>query len=402
MQDNSKDFDLLVRSILEDAEIKPSRRVWKAVSAQINPEEQKKRAIIRFVKRSSKLTKSSKSSDSSNWSFSPSNWAYGALAFAAALALIVFLRPSKQEIRLYSAGPLTAQKSEIELLPIAKSRPLLAFADRTETQTKSEIQEEVIYTDQDTDKSASNSSDYSNSAPKPLNFRDRYRSFNSDPFAELEQEEPSRKLGKTSIYAKGLISGNDSEGALYDRQLALMAPSTTETGITEVGSSSYGVPITLGLGVRFYIAPRLSIATGLDLSLLSRSFTGKYHLDEHQSEGGNVTHSLIYLGVPVNLYFDIFESNRLKFYTYAGGEIEYCISNKYTLHTTPKIEQSSKVRKPMYSVGAGLGVEFALTKSLGLYLDPGARYYFDSDQPRSIRTERAVVVNFDAGLRFNF
>ena len=55
-----------------------------------------------------------------------------------------------------------------------------------------------------------------------------------------------------------------------------------------------------------------------------------------------------------------------------------------------------------FSVGAGLGVEFMLSNHLGLYLDPGFNYYFPCNQPRSIRTEKPLMLNFDVGLRFNF
>ena len=37
--DSSKDFDLIVRSKLEDAGIKPSRRVWRAVSSRLDAAE---------------------------------------------------------------------------------------------------------------------------------------------------------------------------------------------------------------------------------------------------------------------------------------------------------------------------------------------------------------------------
>ena len=55
-----------------------------------------------------------------------------------------------------------------------------------------------------------------------------------------------------------------------------------------------------------------------------------------------------------------------------------------------------------FSVGAGLGVEFLLGQRVGLYIDPGVNYYFPCNQPRSIRTEKPLLLNFDVGLRFNF
>ena len=60
------------------------------------------------------------------------------------------------------------------------------------------------------------------------------------------------------------------------------------------------------------------------------------------------------------------------------------------------------MNSPLFSVGAGLGVEFRLGRTLGLYLDPGVNYYFPGNQPRSIRTDKPLMLNFDAGLRFNF
>ena len=54
-----------------------------------------------------------------------------------------------------------------------------------------------------------------------------------------------------------------------------------------------------------------------------------------------------------------------------------------------------------YSVGAGIGVEFMLANHLGLYLDPGFRYYFDNGQPVSIRTQQPFMMNFELGFRFD-
>ena len=55
-----------------------------------------------------------------------------------------------------------------------------------------------------------------------------------------------------------------------------------------------------------------------------------------------------------------------------------------------------------FSVDAGLGVEFLLSRRVGLYVDPGVSYYFPCNQPRSLRTEKPLLLNFDVGLRFNF
>ena len=157
------------------------------------------------------------------------------------------------------------------------------------------------------------------------------------------------------------------------------------------------VPITVGLGVRIYATPRLSIGTGVDYTLLSRTFAGSY-----ADVPGTVHHRLQYIGIPVQLYYDIVSSNRIKFYAYGGGKAEYCIDNTYKLFGSPDIVRTYKVDGLQFSVDAGLGVEFLLSRRVGLYVDPGVSYYFPCNQPRSLRTEKPLLLNFDVGLRFNF
>ena len=52
------------------------------------------------------------------------------------------------------------------------------------------------------------------------------------------------------------------------------------------------------------------------------------------------------------------------------------------------------------SANFGFGAEFMLGEHLGLYLDPSLRYYFDCDQPKSIRTEQPLMLGFELGFRF--
>ena len=61
---------------------------------------------------------------------------------------------------------------------------------------------------------------------------------------------------------------------------------------------------------------------------------------------------------------------------------------------------SAKPKGVQWSVNVGLGVEFMLGKTVGIYLDPSLRYYFNCGQPSSIRTEQPLMLAFEAGLRF--
>ena len=80
-----------------------------------------------------------------------------------------------------------------------------------------------------------------------------YGTYTADPFAALamEEERENRKFGATFLYAKGAIGGNDPD--FVSRRAGLsMAPGTSSSGIRELTESTYGIPLTLGLGVRFY------------------------------------------------------------------------------------------------------------------------------------------------------
>ena len=399
MQDNRfDDFDLQVRSIFEDAAETPPRRVWKGVSTRLD-------AAAATAARS--------------WAWV--KWAGLSLAAAAAIALGVFLPGTKdtsiptnnhyqEQAMLAEAGEPAAASTEVEaaaaapaqnteIEQVAPRRTARAAAPQREAGSRpaaqaepavrqdaavSEAQPEAVVKEEPRGNKPAAGTVRENKVPA------------TDPFAEMAPENPVRKaVRRPALYAQGAIGGNESTGRLLP-PAARMAPGASED-FSEQGNSSYGIPFTIGLGVRFYVAPRLSIGTGIDYSFLSRTFTGQYG-----GTSGSVSHTLQYLGVPVNLFYDIVDAEKIKFYAYGGGEVEYCISNKYRLFGNPDIVKKYPVDKFQWSVGGGLGVEFRVAPHIGLYLDPGLQYYFPCGQPRSIRTEKPLMVNFDAGLRLNF
>ena len=43
--------------------------------------------------------------------------------------------------------------------------------------------------------------------------------------------------------------------------------------------------------------------------------------------------------------------------------------------------------------------KFLVGNFLGIYIDPSLRYYFDNNQPKSIRTAQPLMFGFEMGLR---
>ena len=401
--DHSRDFDLQLRSMLEDATVKPSRRVWKGVSSRLDADSVPAASPWGWMK-----------------------WAGMSLAAAAVVAAALFFTGTRhsiptnynnqEQVQLAQAGepagaplaeaaPAAAPAEDAAEVAAAtkparrssdaaarSAAPIVSVADDSAAEAPAPIllaESEDQVTPQETKDSGEASTG------EVLPVKEQQIPV-TDPF--VEPYKPARKASfdrKASLYAQGTLGSNDSDFRPIQRS-AYMAPGEP-SGFTELGAPTYGIPFTVGVGVRFYVAPRLSLGTGLDYSLLTRTFTGRF-----EDISGSVTHSMHYLGVPLKLYYDVISSDRIKFYVYGGGEAEYCIVNKYRLFASPDIIRTEPVAGPQFSVGGGLGVEFRLTRQLGLYFDPGANYYFPGNQPRSIRTDKPFLLNFDAGLRFNF
>ena len=232
----------------------------------------------------------------------------------------------------------------------------------------------------------------------------------SDPFARMAYEDALRKTArKPSFEIKGLAGTNDKARSPFRNGPMAASPKniaadTPSTRITEEGESVYGIPMSFGLGVRLPLSERWAVGTGVDYSILNRSVPGSFTRDGIvvKPSNSNIKHTLQYVGIPVNLYFDFVRRKSVEMYLFAGGAVEKGIANKYSIAGAGEPETwKTSVPGLQWSVGAGMGVQFNVSDRMGLYVDPSAKYYFDCGQPKSIRTQQPYVFNLEIGARFN-
>ena len=184
----------------------------------------------------------------------------------------------------------------------------------------------------------------------------------------------------------------------------MKAPTVTttpeKTGITEKSTNLYGLPLSFGAGIKVGLSDRWSLGVGINYSLLTRKFLGTYTNveDSNPPVTSDIRNTQHYIGIPVNAYYEIVNSDRVNFYTYAGGTVERCLADNYDVLGT-SVRHKEKAHGLQLSANVGIGVEFMLGKHLGLYIDPSMRYYFDCDQPKSIRTAQPLMFGFEMGLR---
>ncbi len=221
----------------------------------------------------------------------------------------------------------------------------------------------------------------------------------SDPFARMAYEDSRRASSArrgVSLLVKGGSTGNNAGAS----KLAMAAPGAyQQSGITETSKSSFGVPVIAGIGLRLHLNDVLSVGTGIDYSLLTRSFEGRY-VEGLSVQNGDFNHTLQYIGIPIDFFVKLVDKNDITLYSVVGTEAEKAVSNKYRLLGTDVVV-GDKVNGLQWSVGAGLGLEINVSRWVGIFAEPSVKYYFNCDQPKNLRTDKPFQMVLRAGVRFD-
>ena len=229
--------------------------------------------------------------------------------------------------------------------------------------------------------------------------------------AEWNGTELREKIDEDPVYEL-CIGGNSFVGpSRKTESIRMMSQGRfkipTSTSFVENNDTDYYyLPMSFGVGIKFRIIKWLEIGIGVNYTLLMKRVSGNYY--EYDSVGNLVRsctaelkNSQHYIGIPLDVYFNIFGNEKWNTYASVGGCIEKCVSNRYNgVYDNLDINHKTAVEGIQTSVKAGLGVEYSPVKFLGIYLDPSLRYYFDNNQPRSIRTSQPLSFGVEAGLRF--
>ncbi|MBO8482333.1 MAG: PorT family protein, partial [Muribaculum sp.] len=170
--------------------------------------------------------------------------------------------------------------------------------------------------------------------------------------------------------------------------------------VIERNSGSYSIPVSIGIGAKIRLSKRFDLGIGLNYTIMSRKLAGEFN-GEYYSEIRNIQQ---YIGIPVNLYYNIIGNDKISLYIQAGGAVERGISDLYRMTGADNsvITHHEPVKGVQFSVSAGIGIEYWFSSVAGVYFDPTIRYYFDNYQAKSIRTDQPLQTGFEIGVRFRF
>lgn len=386
---NEKEFDIQVRNLLQSAEEPVSPQVWEGVAAGLD----KRRRIVpvRF-------------------------WGYAsALAAAAAVALVVLLKPAAPVVEPEHSNPsifmseasgetvpeveevLPMEETPVAVAPSPRRNPHL-LAQVSKEPAQESTPEEIRETPRETVPEA-----VPEAIPEtvPETRKDDNALLNQLAF---EEKAAAKAPQAVSLSAFGNLQTSQRSG-IHSQYRRYGAPSRdAEVGIyNESPEVSFALPFSVGLGLQFNITPRWAVGTGIRYTSLQRTFMGDYKGEGFYLPQTDIDNHQHWLGVPVNVYYSFVNTHRWNVHVFAGGAAEWLLDNDFLIHNSPSdIHYHLRGSSPQWSAGVGLGVEFKITPFLGIYIDPSFRYFFATErQPRSLRTIQPLRFDVEAGLRFN-
>lgn len=160
-------------------------------------------------------------------------------------------------------------------------------------------------------------------------------------------------------------------------------------------TTKHNMPVSFGATVSYALNDRLALTSGLVYTLATSSF-------EHgtSSNASKDEQTLHYVGIPLTASYTIWSNSWLKTYVNASGQADFNVSAKVETegHTT-NIDKD----RAQLSVGAAAGVQLNVIKQMGVYVEPGMRYYFDNgSNVQTVFKEHPCNFSLQMGLRWNF
>ena len=151
-------------------------------------------------------------------------------------------------------------------------------------------------------------------------------------------------------------------------------------------------PMSFGLSVGYNLTPRLTLTTGMVYTYASSDFTSSAAGDDIVE-----TQRLHYIGVPLNLKYKVWGNSAIHTYATAGCQADFNVSAKMQ---TGDITTDADKDRTQWSVGGAVGIQYNIIPRMGIYAEPGVRYYIDNKSSvETIFKEKKLNFNLQLGVR---
>ena len=220
------------------------------------------------------------------------------------------------------------------------------------------------------------------------------------------EPDPTLTIDNWTDYINYLNECSDIFGGLSedDRIMRQIAKSNEPLNNGQiVRKTHHSLPLTYSLSLRYQANKRIGLESGLQYTRLNSLFQtgeGINRIDEKQR--------IDYLGVPFKVSYRIWSGKHVGIYTSAGVTLEIpvksTVKTDYILNNQPQLRDSHHLDVPLqWSTGIGIGVQYNITPSIGIFAEPGVQYYIpDGSSFETYRTQHPFTITIPAGLRFTW
>lgn len=161
------------------------------------------------------------------------------------------------------------------------------------------------------------------------------------------------------------------------------------------------IPITLGVSLYYNLGKRWGIGTGLNYTKLSSELHSGSNSNYIKGE-----QNVHYIGVPVQINYNVVQKGRFTGYITAGALIEKAVAGslktKYIVEDEVKevSEKELDIKPLQFSVNTAVGLQVKVFDKFGIYAEPGIGYHFkDNTSLNTIYKEKPLNFNMKFGVR---
>ena len=214
------------------------------------------------------------------------------------------------------------------------------------------------------------------------------------------QHQASDTRWQVGVGTAGNMNRYKSSGPIYVNSLSAVNTEYADNEMFRVSPyeqdtkdvTHHDMPISIGFTASYSVTPRIALASGLVYTLATSSF-------QHGASMPKETQTLHYVGIPLNLSYTVWGNSWLRTYIMAGAQADMNV--KATLKADGHKSNIDNDRA-QFSVTGGAGVQLNVAQQLGVYVEPGVRYYFDNGSAvQTIFKEHPTNFSLQVGLRWN-
>ena len=231
-------------------------------------------------------------------------------------------------------------------------------------------------------------------------------SFTEIPTLVISGEPPSPVTFENWSDYAAFLAENPDDGRSHTRSVIMNIAlnNANQPGNDKiVRKSHHYMPISFSLALKYKLSNRFSLETGLSYSRLKSEF-------EMGSNGNTIKEqqTIHYLGIPVKGICNMYTGKAWSLYGSLGVTMEIPVyspfNTNYYLHGALEATDKTTLRVPwQWSVGTGLGLQYNLTPSIGLFAEPSLQYYIPTGSDiETYRTEHPFTFSLPLGIRFTW